>query len=585
MMRWRVFTKKRERLLVICAAALLILPNFVFADTFLQKVNFFVEPDYDISHRESLSATLRHIGVKAYFYIEDKWWNTLSDQEKQETLDNITALSQEFDKNIYPTLTNTYGTEWKPGIDKDYRITILFHQMKEEIGGYNRSIDEYLRVQAPESNQREMIYLNVDYLPTSLIKSYLAHEFTHLITFYQKEKLLGTQEEIWLNEARADYSPTLLGYDDELSGSNLEARIKEFLNSPNDSLCEWKNKKADYGVVNLFTQYLVDHYGIEILKDSLHTKKTGIEAINYALKKNGFEKTFQDIFLDWVLALYLNDCSYGLYYCFKSENLKNFKITPSLVFLPATQKTNIALVYNIKDWSARWFKIIGGNKGLEVEIKNLDAPNLIVPYIVEKNGTEISIEKLEIPETSKTLSLPTFAKENISLILIPTVGYKTSGFGKDEPTYHFEIDITTLAEKAQEKQSPKPINQMTIEELKAKIQELQQEILRLKKLLNELLAQQSISCKKITKNLYYGMMNDPQVRCLQEFLKNQGKDIYPEGLVTGNFLKLTKQAVIRFQEKYKEEILEPLGLHRGTGFVGPKTRAKINQILNKRQSY
>jgi len=75
------------------------------------------------------------------------------------------------------------------------------------------------------------------------------------------------------------------------------------------------------------------------------------------------------------------------------------------------------------------------------------------------------------------------------------------------------------------------------------------------------------------------MMNDPQVRCLQEFLKSQGKDIYPEGLVTGNFLTLTKQAVMRFQEKYKDEILEPLGLTYPTGFVGPMTRRKVNQLL------
>ena len=47
----------------------------------------------------------------------------------------------------------------------------------------------------------------------------------------------------------------------------------------------------------------------------------------------------------------------------------------------------------------------------------------------------------------------------------------------------------------------------------------------------------------------------------EEFLKKQGPDIYPEGIVTGNFLELTKKAVIRFQEKYREEILEPLGIY------------------------
>jgi len=76
-------------------------------------------------------------------------------------------------------------------------------------------------------------------------------------------------------------------------------------------------------------------------------------------------------------------------------------------------------------------------------------------------------------------------------------------------------------------------------------------------------------------------MNSPEVRCLQEFLKNQGPEIYPEGLLTGNFLIATQSAVIRFQEKYASEILKPLGLEKGTGYVGALTRAKINQLLSE----
>ena len=76
------------------------------------------------------------------------------------------------------------------------------------------------------------------------------------------------------------------------------------------------------------------------------------------------------------------------------------------------------------------------------------------------------------------------------------------------------------------------------------------------------------------------MSNNSDVKCLQEFLKNQGMDIYPEGLVTGNFANLTKAAVIRFQEKYALDILTPIGLSKGTGYVGIQTRAKINKILS-----
>jgi len=55
--------------------------------------------------------------------------------------------------------------------------------------------------------------------------------------------------------------------------------------------------------------------------------------------------------------------------------------------------------------------------------------------------------------------------------------------------------------------------------------------------------------------------------------------VYPEAITNGNFFTLTQNAVIRFQEKYKFEILAPIGLTKGTGYIGPITLKKINQLL------
>jgi len=68
-----------------------------------------------------------------------------------------------------------------------------------------------------------------------------------------------------------------------------------------------------------------------------------------------------------------------------------------------------------------------------------------------------------------------------------------------------------------------------------------------------------------------------EVRKLQECLAKD-KTVYPEGEVTSYFGPKTKRAVIRFQEKYAKDILEPWGFAEGTGIVSRTTRAKLNEI-------
>jgi len=82
-----------------------------------------------------------------------------------------------------------------------------------------------------------------------------------------------------------------------------------------------------------------------------------------------------------------------------------------------------------------------------------------------------------------------------------------------------------------------------------------------------------------SKNLVYGNQGE-DVRKLQECL-SEDPEVYPEGTVSGYFGSKTRAAVIRFQEKYADDILKPIGLTKGTGDVKPMTRDKLNEICFK----
>ena len=136
----------------------------------------------------------------------------------------------------------------------------------------------------------------------------------------------------------------------------------------------------------------------------------------------------------------------------------------------------------------------------------------------------------------------------------------------------------------------KPISQMTATELQA-------EIVRIIALIAQLQAElaKMVSAEKFAgipagftfkTTLKSGMVSG-EVKYLQIVLNSNSvtkvADSGPGsiGKETTKFGFMTKGAVVRFQEKYRSEILTPSKLTEGTGIVGSATRAKLNKLLGK----
>jgi hypothetical protein len=117
---------------------------------------------------------------------------------------------------------------------------------------------------------------------------------------------------------------------------------------------------------------------------------------------------------------------------------------------------------------------------------------------------------------------------------------------------------------------------VTPEELRARIAELLALINQLKKQLAELEGEK-VWCHNFERNLRYGD-SGPEVKALQTALEKEGYIIPDSEKEISYFGPHTASAVVKFQEKYANEILAPWNLDTGTGYVGPTTRDKLNEI-------
>lgn len=232
-----------------------------------------------------------------YIYIDNSVRDMLTDAE-------AVAITREFDTRIYPGVREWMGSEWKPGIDRDNRITLLMHDVGmnnsgEDYGGYFASTDQIPT--APNSNRREMLYMDIFQFKERsrhTFYSSLAHEFAHLINWFQNG---GTSDQRWLEEGTASFVEWAV------YGTVHNIFVDGYLANPNVSLAYANTREVYYGAAFMLMLYLYEQYGGKGLIHTLAASDAlGEQAINAALANNGKNVRFPEVFLNWGLANWVN---------------------------------------------------------------------------------------------------------------------------------------------------------------------------------------------------------------------------------------------------------------------------------------
>jgi hypothetical protein len=230
----------------------------------------------------------------AYFFVENGAPYTNSALE---------TIGADFENLVYPTVRRDFGPEPEPGVDSDPRITLL-HANLQGAGGYFSPSDEYPRVVAPRSNEREMLYMEAGVLgsPGAGYNALVAHELQHLVHWNA-----DPTEDSWVNEGLSQVAAEQVG-----GGSDW---LDSFLQEPDTQLTFWpeiEDATPHYAASELFFRYLLDHYGgRERAKDLAAEEADGIDGVDVYLAE--FGKTFLDVFADWAAANWLdaNDGPYS----------------------------------------------------------------------------------------------------------------------------------------------------------------------------------------------------------------------------------------------------------------------------------
>jgi len=327
---------------------------------------FYIEQDTSKSTQATAKKIVSNIDTAFGTKTLNIWVSTDSfgvgcQKNKCVTQEMVDALAETFLKSglnndIYDWVTHIYGEEWDVAAQNKYdfligsndEITILLTDIDNDNSinggtiGYFYSKDNINNTDVTGSNERVMFYIdavmfangdagstwNIDHAWPKEVVATLAHEFVHMIEFYQKTLILipddGDITDTWLNEMMAETTEDMVATKINHKGprgvlpadgtageaNNEEGRYGRFNDNNTLSLTIWNGALADYSKVNAYGTFLTRNYGgAQVLHDIMHNAFWDEKAVEYAVNKaeEVEGKTFADLQKEWGIAVMLSD--------------------------------------------------------------------------------------------------------------------------------------------------------------------------------------------------------------------------------------------------------------------------------------
>ncbi|WP_435010612.1 hypothetical protein P12x_001891 [Tundrisphaera lichenicola] len=257
----------------------------------------------------AISARLRAVGRRVQVYVD-------RDDGPEVEASTLREIVSTFDNEVFPTAASRFGTAFD--VDDDGRFTVLLSGWLTRLSGGKVRVDGFVRgadldssLGAPFSNHCDMMYLSTSLRAGPHLRTVIAHEYAHAVTFSRKplanpsRGMVGPEEEGWLDEAIAHLVEDAHGF----SRSNIDYRVSAFLSQPEryqlvvedyyaaDLFRSHGNRGATY----LFLRWCVDTYGTSLLDQLVRSNRRGVANLEAATGAG-----FPELFRRWTVALYMS---------------------------------------------------------------------------------------------------------------------------------------------------------------------------------------------------------------------------------------------------------------------------------------